>query len=96
VTISSLVLASGGSTRRGYLAAGSLGLATVLGVALTGSVGVLEQHGLALAAGVTLYVGASNLVPEFQGKKGWRLPLAFFAGAGAFVATRALLERVAW
>ncbi len=95
VTISSLVMASGGSARRGYLAAGLLGLATVLGVALTASLGVLKEYGLALSAGVTLYVGASNLVPEFQGKKGWRLPLAFFAGAGAFLATHALLGRVA-
>ena len=44
---------------------------------------------------MTLYVGASNLVPEFQGKKGWRLPVAFFAGAGAFLATHWLLARVA-
>jgi ZIP family zinc transporter/zinc and cadmium transporter len=95
VTISSLVMASGGTARRGYLAAGLLGLATVLGVALTASVGVLKEFGLALSAGVTLYVGASNLVPEFQGKTGWRLPLAFFAGAGVFLATHALLDRVA-
>ena len=95
VTASSLIIASGGTARRGYLAAGLLGLATVLGVALTAWVGVLGEHGLALAAGVTLYVGASNLVPEFQGKPGWRLPAAFFAGAGVFLATHAVLERVA-
>ena len=95
VTISSLVIASGGTPQRGYLAAGLLGLATVLGVALTTSVGVLHEYGLALSAGVTLYVGASNLVPEFQGKAGWRLPVAFFAGAGAFLATHWLLARVA-
>jgi ZIP family zinc transporter/zinc and cadmium transporter len=95
VTVSSLIIASGGTIRRGYLAAGLLGLATVLGVVVTSSVSVLRDYGLALAAGVTLYVGASNLVPEFQGKPGWRLPLAFFAGAGAFLASHALLERVA-
>jgi hypothetical protein len=33
-----------------------------------------------LSGGVTLYVAASNLVPEFQAKRGWRLPAAFFAG----------------
>ncbi len=94
VTVSSLVMASGGTARRGYLAAGLLGLATLLGVALTASVGVLREYGLALSAGVTLYVGASNLVPEFQGKTGWRLPAAFFAGAGAFVAAHTLLDRL--
>jgi len=30
-------------------------------------------------------------VPEFQSKRTWRLPLAFFAGAGTFVLLRALL-----
>ena len=53
-----------------------------------------QRHGLALSGGVTLYVAASNLVPEFQGKRGWRLPAAFFAGAAIFYATRALVERL--
>jgi hypothetical protein len=33
-------------------------------------------------------------VPEFQGKRGWSLPAAFFAGAAAFYLTRELLHRV--
>ena len=53
----------------------------------------LVRHGLALAAGVTIYVAASNLVPEFQGKRGWKLPAAFFAGAAAFFITKTLLDR---
>jgi hypothetical protein len=40
---------------------------------------------------VTLYVAASNLVPEFQGKPGWKLPAAFFAGAAVFYATKLIL-----
>jgi zinc transporter ZupT len=94
VTVSSLVLAAGESSRRAVLAAAALGVATILGVLLTQRLELLVQHGLALSAGVTLYVGASNLVPEFQGKAGWRLPLAFFAGAGAFVLAREVLDRV--
>ena len=94
VTVSSLVLASGETPRRAVLAAAALGAATILGVLLTERTTVLVQHGLALSGGVTLYVGASNLVPEFQGKHGWRLPLAFFVGAGSFVAAQALLDRL--
>lgn len=90
-TISSLTLAAGGTPRAAWIAAGLLGLASVLGVALTDYVGFLVRHGLALAAGVTLYVAASNLVPEFQGRRGWRTPLALLAGAGVFLGTRALL-----
>jgi hypothetical protein len=49
------------------------------------------QYGLPLAAGVTLYVGASNMVPEFQGKKGWSLPLSFFLGCALYYLARRLV-----
>jgi len=88
VTISSLMLAGGRPARAAIEAAGLLGIATVGGVLLTDHLGFLVSHGLALSGGVTLYVAASNLVPEFQGKPGWRLPVAFFAGAGTFYLTR--------
>ncbi|HET8712204.1 MAG TPA: ZIP family metal transporter [Gemmatimonadales bacterium] len=94
VTIASLVVAGGRSPRRAVGAATLLGLATLAGVALTDAVGFLVIHGLALSAGVTIYVAASNLVPEFQGKKGWTLPAAFFAGAAVFYFTKTLLDGV--
>jgi ZIP family zinc transporter/zinc and cadmium transporter len=91
VTIASLQVAVGRSPRMALGSAGVLGVATVAGVLVTDWVGFLAAHGLALSAGVTMYVAASNLVPEFQGKRGWRLPVAFFAGAGAFVLARMML-----
>jgi len=91
VTISSLMLAGGRPARAAVEAAGLLGIATVAGVLLTDHLGFLVRNGLALSGGVTLYVAASNLVPEFQGKPGWRLPVAFFAGAGTFYLTRLLV-----
>ena len=45
----------------------------------------LATHGLALAAGATLYVAASNLVPEFQNKRRMDLTLSFFGGAAAVI-----------
>lgn len=94
VTISSLMLAGGRSGGRALGAAGLLGLATLVGVVLTDELSFLVQHGLALSAGVTIYVAASNLVPEFQGKKGWKLPAAFFAGAAIFFLTKMLMDGV--
>jgi ZIP family zinc transporter/zinc and cadmium transporter len=94
VTIASLMLAGGRSPVIALRAAALLGLATVAGVLLTDYVGVLVTHGLALSGGVTLYVAASNLVPEFQGKRGWGLPAAFFAGAVVFYATNLVLARI--
>jgi len=81
VAIGSVFLASGRSARAALRAAGVLGAATVLGVLVTGLAAPLRQHGLAIAAGVTLYVAASNLVPEIQGRRGWVVPAAFFGGA---------------
>jgi ZIP family zinc transporter/zinc and cadmium transporter len=94
VTISSLMLAGGRSVGRALGAAALLGVATLIGVVLTDQLGFLVQHGLALSAGVTIYVAASNLVPEFQGKKGWALPAAFFAGAAIFFLTKTLMDGV--
>lgn len=93
-SISSLILAAGGSRRLALLGAAALGLASLLGVALTDQVGFLVLHGLALSGGVTLYVAASNLVPEFQGKRGWATPLAFLAGAVVFFTLHYVLTPV--
>jgi hypothetical protein len=60
-------------------------------VLVTGLLADLALHGLAVSAGMTLYVAASNLVPEFQAKQGWGRPLAFFTGALALLGLRQLL-----
>ncbi len=89
LAISSLFLAAGQGRGRALLAAAALGAATIAGVALTDHVPALRENGLALAAGVTLYVGMSNLVPEFRARGGWRLPVAFVAGSAVYFVARA-------
>ena len=91
VTVASVVVAGGGSRGRAVGAAAVLGLATILGVVLTDQVASLARHGLAISAGVTLYVAASNLVPEFQAKRGWLTALAFFGGTVGFILSERLL-----
>lgn len=91
LAIASLWIASGRSRLAALGAATALGVATLLGVVLTEQLGWLEQWGLALSAGVTLYVGASNLIPEFQGKSGWGHNAAFFGGCAAALALRSIM-----
>jgi zinc and cadmium transporter len=91
LAISSLFLAAGQGRGRALLAAAALGVSTVAGVALTDRLALLRTHGLALAAGVTLYVGMSNLVPEFRQRGGWHLPLAFVGGTGMYFVARAVV-----
>lgn len=91
LAIASLWIAAG-RTRRAALAAGAaLGLATIAGVLLTGIIAPLATWGLALSAGVTLYVGASNLIPEFQAKTGWSHNASFFAGCATALLMRSLI-----
>lgn len=94
VTIASVMVAGGQGRRRAIGGAAVLGLATVLGVLLTEQMAPLARHGLAISAGVTLYVAASNLVPEFQAKRGGLTAAAFFGGALSFFVAERLLE--AW
>jgi ZIP family zinc transporter/zinc and cadmium transporter len=94
VTMASVMLAGGQSAARALGAAALLGLATVAGVLLTEVSAPLLTHGLAIAAGVTIYVAASNLVPEVQSRRGWKMPVAFFGGAGVFFVTRELVEKL--
>jgi ZIP family zinc transporter/zinc and cadmium transporter len=90
LAISSLFLAAGAARSRAILAAAALGASTILGVILTNSLGVLQEYGLAISAGVTLYVGASNLVPEFQDRPGLRIPLSFVGGCALYFVARSI------
>ncbi len=89
LAIASLWIAAGRSRRGAFGAAAALAAATLLGVVLTDLSAWLAHWGLALSAGVTLYVGAANLIPEFQGKPGWGHNLAFFGGCAIALALRA-------
>jgi zinc and cadmium transporter len=90
LAISSLFLAAGAGRSKALLAAAALGATTIAGVLITDHWSLLRTYGLAISAGVTLYVGASNLVPEFQDRPGLRIPLSFVAGCGLYFAARSI------
>jgi ZIP family zinc transporter/zinc and cadmium transporter len=94
VTVASIMLASGNSRRRALLAVAALGVSTILGVLLTETVAPLARNGLAVSAGVTIYVAASNLIPEVQKGRKLGLALAVVAGAGLFYATYLMLRGI--
>jgi zinc and cadmium transporter len=92
VTIASIMLASGNSNGRALAGVLLLGLFTVLGVLLTSFLKPLEHHGLALSAGVTLYVAASNLIPEVQKEHGARFAGSVFLGVALYYLARIPLQ----
>jgi ZIP family zinc transporter/zinc and cadmium transporter len=81
-TASSVMLASGSSKKVAWLASAVLGVATVFGV-LTITVFTRSiASALPLSAGVTLYVAASDLIPEVNKEPDIRLAVVVFLGVG--------------
>ncbi len=84
--ISSLMLAGGESRKNALLGAMLLGAATVVGVLFTGLMKAAVAFTLPISAGVTLYVAASDLMPEVNREPGpWMAILVFMGVAALFV-----------
>jgi ZIP family zinc transporter/zinc and cadmium transporter len=93
-TMASVMLASGRSRSSAFYSAVTLAGATLVGVALIELAPVWMPYGLPISAGVALYVGASDLVPEVNQHPGIRMALVFFAGVAGFLLLRHLLPTV--
>jgi ZIP family zinc transporter/zinc and cadmium transporter len=65
--------------------------ATLVGVLVIELIPSWLPYGLPISAGVAIYVGASDLVPEVNREPGIRMALMFFAGVGGFLLLRMLL-----
>lgn len=91
VSLASVMLVSGNTTRRTVWALVALLVATVAGAAATPAITILARHGLSLAAGVTIYVAASNLIPESQRGRSWRVQGGVLAGVISFVLIKLVL-----
>src|SRR5882672_5565356 len=89
-TVASVMLASGQSRRSAWGASMLLGGATLAGVL---SMAALKQHigiGLPLSGGVTIYVAASDLMPEVNLEPGGKMALVVLLGVAIFF----LLDRL--
>ena len=89
-TVASVMLASGRSRWSAWLASVMLGAATLAGVLMMALFRHQVNDGLPLAAGVTIYVAASDLIPEVNKEPGVRMALVVFFGVGVLF----LLDRV--
>jgi zinc transporter ZupT len=87
-TIASVMLAGGRGRRAALNSALFLGAMTVLGVLVINLQPSWVRAGLPLSAGVTIYVAATDLVPEVNREPGIRMALVFFAGVVVFFLLR--------
>jgi len=79
-TVSSVMLAGGSSRASAWGASAILGAATVAGVMTMALFRHEIAFGLPLSAGVTIYVAASDLIPEVNKEPGVRMALLVFVG----------------
>jgi len=91
-TIASVVLASGQGKRNAILAAGLLGAATLVGVLMTSALQGQLKYALPLSGGVTLYVAATDLLPEVNREPNWRMALLVFAGVASLLIMQRLFH----
>ena len=97
-TVASIMLAAGRSTRIAFMATAAIGAATlagVIGVALLDAkMGNAVRYALPFSAGVTLYVAASDLIPEVNHKeeRNPRVSIVVFGGVALFYLLHLLIE----
>ncbi len=91
-TIASVMVASGRGNRAALGAALLLGLATIAGVVAMALLRAGVGYGLPISAGVTIYVAASDLIPEVNREPGIRMAFVVFAGVALLLALSALFH----
>ena len=85
-TIASVMSAAGKSRNAGLWSAGVLAIAKIAGVLAMTIAQKYVNVGLALSAGVTLYVAASDLIPEVNKQPGPKIALTVAAGVAMVIA----------
>src|SRR5450432_3931010 len=83
-TVASVMLAGGQSRRIAWGASVLLGAATFAGVLTMAVLHKEVSFGLPVSAGVTIYVAASDLIPEVNREPGAKVALVVFLGVGLF------------
>jgi zinc transporter ZupT len=91
-TVASLMLASGQSRRAAFASSVILGAMTLLGMLFMFLVRGTVGYALPLSAGVTLYVAASDLIPEVNREPGVGMAILVFLGVAIMLGLKALFN----
>lgn len=89
-TIASVMTAARKSRTAGLWAAGLLGLSRIVGILAMALAHRYASYGLAISAGVTLYVAASDLIPEVNKNPGPKIAFTVAAGVAMVIVLRML------
>ncbi|HYH00296.1 MAG TPA: ZIP family metal transporter [Terriglobales bacterium] len=91
-TVASVMLASGRSRSFAWGSSILLGAATMVGVLTMSVTQSAVSIGLPLSAGVTIYVAASDLIPEVNKEPGVKMAVLVFLGVAALFALEHLVH----
>jgi len=91
-TVASVMLASGQSKRMAFLSSAILGAATLAGMGLMFAVRGAVADALPFSAGVTLYVAASDLIPEVNREPGFGMAVLVFLGVAVLLGLKAVFH----
>ncbi len=87
-TIASIMNAAKKSRSAGLWAAGALGVSRILGILAMAFTRHLVRYGLAVSGGVTLYVAASDLIPEVNKMRGPKIAFMVATGVAMVIVLR--------
>ena len=88
--MASIMTAAQKRRRAGLWAVTALGISRIAGILAMAATNPFVSYGLALSGGVTLYVAASDLIPEVNKMRGPRAALAVAFGVGLVILLRFL------
>ncbi len=91
-TVASIMLSSGRGNRAAWRATMLIAAATFAGIVTVALVRPAIRYSLPFSAGVTLYVAASDLIPEVNREGGARTSLLVFAGVALFYLSHLMLH----
>ena len=94
VTVATIALASGQGKQVALTSSCILGAATFAGAVGMHFVRGAVPWALPISTGVTLYVAASDLLPEVNEKRGLRMTVVVFLGLGLFALTDELVAKL--
>lgn len=96
LTIATVMLAAAHGRRTAFLASAAIGIATMLGVVSVFLLADIDESvigvAFAFAAGISTYVGASDLIPEINHSRNRIIPLMVFGGMLLFYGGTLLLH----
>ena len=93
-TVASIMLSAGRTRQAALQATLLIAIATFAGIFSVALVQNAIKYALPLSAGATIYIAASDLIPEVNRERGWKPSFLIFLGVALFAVTHYFLHSI--